>query len=79
LQDNFTVTKLVTLKRVAQLGVTLFLWRNKMSNIHNDIIKEKIYEQVLWELGPFEYFLSEEDFEELVQNVTQSRWEKYYD
>tara|TARA_R100001086_G_scaffold194350_2_gene111258 strand:+ start:2104 stop:2268 length:165 start_codon:yes stop_codon:yes gene_type:complete len=49
----------------------------QMSNIHNDTIKEKIYEQVLWELGHFEYFLSEEDFEELVQNVTQYRWENH--
>ena len=30
-----------------------------------------------WELGHFEYFLSEEDFEELVQNETQYRWEIY--
>ena len=50
-----------------------------MSNIHNDIIKEKIYEQVLKDLAPLEEIYSKEEFEKIVETVTQHRWEKYYE
>ncbi len=48
-----------------------------MSNIHNDTIKEKIYEQVLKDLAPLEETLSKEEFEKVVETVTQHRWENH--
>ena len=52
-----------------------------MSNIHNDTIKEKIYEQVLEDLAPLDWFtnLSKEEFEKVVETVTQYRWENHND
>ena len=42
-----------------------------MSNIHNDTIKEKIYEQVLEDLAPLDWFtnLSKEEFEKVVEVI----------
>jgi hypothetical protein len=61
----------------------LAMRRLRMSNIHNDTIKEKIYEQVLEDLAPLEEIynyldiLSKEEFEKIVKTVTQHRWENH--
>jgi hypothetical protein len=57
----------------------LAMRRLRMSNIHNDTIKEKIYEQVLEDLAPLEETLSKEEFEKVVETVTQYRWENHND
>ena len=57
-----------------------------MSNIHNDTIKEKIYEQVLEDLNPLKMNMddllntfTQEEYDLLVDTLTQHRWENYYD
>ena len=54
-----------------------------MSNIHNDIIKEKIYEQVLEDLNPLKMDMdllntsTQEEYDLLVDTLTQHRWENH--
>jgi molybdenum cofactor biosynthesis enzyme MoaA len=56
-----------------------------MSNIHNDTIKEKIYEQVLEDLNPLKMDMdllrtfTQEEYNLLVDILTKHRWENYYD
>jgi len=56
-----------------------------MSNIHNDIIKEKIYERVLNDLVSIKMDMdllstfTQEEYDLLVDTLTQHRWEKYYE
>tara|TARA_R100001126_G_scaffold71508_1_gene41610 strand:- start:762 stop:947 length:186 start_codon:yes stop_codon:yes gene_type:complete len=61
-----------------------------MSNIHNDIIKEKIYEQVLEILNPLKIkipswdmdllnTLTQEEYDLLVDTLTEHRWANYCD
>ena len=56
-----------------------------MSNIHNDIIKEKIYEQVLEDLNPLKMDMdllntfNQEEYDLLVDTLTKHRWENHND
>ena len=61
-----------------------------MSNIHNEIIKEKIYEQVLKILNPLKIkipswdmdlpnTLTQEEYDLLVDTLTKHRWADYRD
>ena len=55
----------------------------QMSNIHNDIIKEKIYEQVLEDLNPLKMDMdllntfTQEEYDLLVDTLTKHRWENH--
>ena len=56
-----------------------------MSNIHNDINKEKIYEQVLEDLNPLKMDMdllntfTQEEYDLLVDTLTKHRWENHND
>ena len=56
-----------------------------MSNIHNDIIKEKIYERVLNDLVSIKMDMdllstfTQEEYDLLVDTLTKHRWENYND